>query len=121
MTTVKVLHAGGIGDYKQGDVVKDAPAGLVHIATKEVRNAADGELLAEIVEVTNDDDVIALRARAKELGIKGHHNMKSENLVAAVEEAERVAEEEAAKKAADEEAVRLAEEEAKKAASTGGN
>lgn len=97
MTTVKVLHAGGIGEYKQGDVVKDAPAGLVHIATNEVRNAADGELLAEFVEATNDDEVTVLRARAKELGIKGYHNMKPENLAAAVEEAERIAEEEAKK------------------------
>lgn len=50
MTTVKIL-VDAVGEYNAGDIVKDAPDGLVEIAKKQVRNAATGELLAEIVEV----------------------------------------------------------------------
>ncbi|WP_339234619.1 hypothetical protein MKX40_17915 [Paenibacillus sp. FSL R5-0517] len=50
MTTVKIL-VDAVGEYNAGDFVKDAPDGLVEIAKKQVRNAATGELLAEIVEV----------------------------------------------------------------------
>lgn len=50
MTTVRILHAGGVGAYSQNEVVKDAPDGLVEIAKSETRNSADGELLAEIVD-----------------------------------------------------------------------
>jgi hypothetical protein len=49
MADVKILHAGGVGGYAQGEVVKDAHAGLVEIATKGVVNAADGQPLAELV------------------------------------------------------------------------
>lgn len=56
MTTVRILHAGGVGEYKQGDVVKDAPEGLVEIATKGVVNAADGEPLAEVVKGKKEKD-----------------------------------------------------------------
>lgn len=50
MTTVKIL-VDAVGEFNAGDIVKDAPDGLVEIAKKQVRNAATGELLAEIVEV----------------------------------------------------------------------
>nr|WP_154957438.1 hypothetical protein [Paenibacillus xylanexedens] len=50
MTTVKIL-VDAVGEYNAGDIVKDAPDGLVEIAKKQVRNAATGELLAEMVEV----------------------------------------------------------------------
>jgi hypothetical protein len=119
MTKVRILHAGGIGGHKQGDVVEDAHVGLVEIATRGIRNVADGELVAELVDAP-DDELVALREKAKELGIKGNvGGMKRETLEAKIAEAEaeaiRLAEEEAAKKAAEEEAARIAaEEEAKK-------
>src|SRR4051812_33021801 len=50
MTIVKVL-VDAVGEHSAGDIVHDAPDGLVEIAKKQVRNAATGELLAEIVEV----------------------------------------------------------------------
>lgn len=49
MTTVKVL-VDAVGEYNAGDIVTDAPHGLVEIATKQVCNAATGELLAVIIE-----------------------------------------------------------------------
>ncbi|MHA7963531.1 hypothetical protein ACX93W_05240 [Paenibacillus sp. CAU 1782] len=48
MTIVKVL-VDAVGEYDAGDIVTDAPQGLIDIALKEVRNAATGQLLAEIV------------------------------------------------------------------------
>jgi len=49
MTIVKVL-VDAVGEYNAGDIVTDAPEGLVNIAIKQTRNAATGELLAVIVE-----------------------------------------------------------------------
>ncbi|MDH2330479.1 hypothetical protein [Paenibacillus polymyxa] len=49
MTTVRVL-VDAVGQYNSGDIVTDAPDGLVDIAKKEIRNAANGQLLAEIVD-----------------------------------------------------------------------
>ncbi|MEK5142580.1 MULTISPECIES: hypothetical protein [unclassified Paenibacillus] len=49
MTTVRVL-VDAVGQYNSGDIVTDAPDGLVDIAKKEIRNAATGQLLAEIVD-----------------------------------------------------------------------
>lgn len=49
MTTVKVL-VDAVGQYNAGDIVTDAPDGLVYIAKNGVRNAATGQLLAEIVD-----------------------------------------------------------------------
>lgn len=49
MTTVKIL-VDAVGEYNAGDIVHDAPDGLVEIAIKKVRNAATGELLAEIID-----------------------------------------------------------------------
>ncbi|MET3828637.1 hypothetical protein ABIC86_000097 [Paenibacillus sp. DS2363] len=49
MTIVKVL-VDAVGDYNAGDIVEDAPAGLIEIAKRQVRNAATGKLLAEIIE-----------------------------------------------------------------------
>ena len=57
MYIVKVL-VDAVGEYNAGDIVTDAPAGLVDIARKQTRNAATGELLAMIVEsseVINND------------------------------------------------------------------
>ncbi|WP_127549687.1 hypothetical protein [Paenibacillus amylolyticus] len=53
MTSVKIL-ADAVGGYNAGDIVTDAPAGLVDIALKETRNAATGQLLAEIVDTSNE-------------------------------------------------------------------
>ncbi|WP_246862844.1 hypothetical protein [Paenibacillus cellulosilyticus] len=55
MVIVKVL-VDAVGTYNAGDIVTDAPAGLVEIAQKETRNAATGELLAVIVEDDNQTD-----------------------------------------------------------------
>ncbi|WP_339307678.1 hypothetical protein [Paenibacillus sp. FSL R5-0519] len=49
MTIVKIL-VDAVGEYNAGNIVHDAPDGLIEIAKKEVRNAATGEVLAEIVE-----------------------------------------------------------------------
>lgn len=49
MVIVKVL-VDAVGEYNAGDIVTDAPGGLIDIAKKQTRNAATGELLAVIVE-----------------------------------------------------------------------
>ncbi|ODA09238.1 hypothetical protein [Paenibacillus polymyxa] len=49
MTIVRVL-VDAVGQYNSGNIVTDAPDGLVDIAKKEIRNAATGQLLAEIVD-----------------------------------------------------------------------
>lgn len=48
MTTIRVL-VDSVGEYNAGDIVKDAPEGLVEIARKGIRNAASGQLLAELI------------------------------------------------------------------------
>jgi hypothetical protein len=48
MTTVRVL-VDHVGEYMAGDIVTDAPEGLIHMATVGSRNAATGELIAEFV------------------------------------------------------------------------
>lgn len=53
MSTVKVL-VDAVGEYNAGDIVKDAPEGLVEIARKGIRNAASGQLLAEVVGEDED-------------------------------------------------------------------
>lgn len=90
MTKVRILHAGGIGEHKQGDVVEDAHDGLVEIATRGIRNVADGELVAELVDaVVADEELDALRQRASELGVKGNIGaMKKATLETKVAEAE---------------------------------
>lgn len=49
MPKVKVL-VDAVGEWNAGDIVIDAPPGLLHIALNCVRNAATGELLAEVIE-----------------------------------------------------------------------
>lgn len=49
MTTVKILN-GYVGGWAPGDIVKDAPEGLIEIARDKVMNLATGELIAEIIE-----------------------------------------------------------------------
>lgn len=49
MPIVKVL-ADAVGEWNAGDIVVDAPPGLLHIAVNCVRNAATGDLLAEVIE-----------------------------------------------------------------------
>ncbi len=108
MTTVRILHAGGVGVHKQGDEVKNASVGLVDIAEKGIRNAADGELIAEIVDGSDNakDELKVLKAQAKELKIEGYGKMDAEQLKTSIAEAEaeaaRLAEEEAARIAAEE-------------------
>lgn len=49
MAIVKVL-VDAVGGYNAGDIVKDAPEGLVDIARRKVCNAATGQRLAELIE-----------------------------------------------------------------------
>jgi hypothetical protein len=49
MTIVKIL-VDAVGEHNAGDIIHDAPDGLIEIAKRKVRNAATGELLAEIME-----------------------------------------------------------------------
>lgn len=48
MATVKILH-GHVGMWKEGDIVIDAPPGLVNMALQETKNAATGQLVAELL------------------------------------------------------------------------
>jgi hypothetical protein len=57
MTTVKIL-SGYVGEWGPGDIVKDAPDGLVQIAKHKIKNAATGEMVAEIVEGEEDRESI---------------------------------------------------------------
>ncbi|QDH23459.1 hypothetical protein [Saccharibacillus brassicae] len=131
MKTVKVL-VDGVGDYNAGDVVRNAPDGLVEIAISKTRNAASGQLLAEMVGGGSEDvadterlqfeldktrkalaesqqreealraqvdelskppagqtgeDLDVLKAKAKELKIKGYVAMSADELHAAIEAA----------------------------------
>jgi hypothetical protein len=88
MTTVKVL-IDAVGEYNAGDIVKDAPVGLVHMAEVGTVNAATGERIAEIVESKGNPDVDeALLARAKELKVPKADKMDNNQLTAAIETAE---------------------------------
>lgn len=55
MATVKVL-VDAVGAYNAGDIVPDAPEGLIDIARRGVVNAATGQRLAEIVEEQAGND-----------------------------------------------------------------
>ncbi|MDF2651337.1 MAG: hypothetical protein K0Q73_7142, partial [Paenibacillus sp.] len=69
MTTVKVL-LDAVGEYNSGDIVKDAPPGLVHIARVGTVNAATGHRIAELVDEDDDkEELKQLKARAKELKV----------------------------------------------------
>jgi hypothetical protein len=48
MTTVRVL-VDHVGEYMAGDIITDAPAGLVHMAQVGTVNAGTGQRIAEIV------------------------------------------------------------------------
>ena len=85
MTTVKVLFD-GVGEFKAGDIVPNAPVGLVEIAEKGITNAATGALLAEIVDDV-EDEFTTLKAKAKELKIVGYATMKFQTLKTKVESA----------------------------------
>jgi hypothetical protein len=65
MTIVKVL-VDAVGEYNAGDIVTDAPQGLIDIAIKGTRNAATGQLLAEIV----NQDVLSPEPTERELELQ---------------------------------------------------
>jgi undecaprenyl pyrophosphate synthase len=95
MTTVRVL-IDAVGEYNAGDIVKDAPVGLVHMATVGTRNAATGELIAELIDgaadaksETGTDGLKELKAKAKELKIDGYGKMTVDELKVAIETAEK--------------------------------
>ena len=66
MTIVKVL-VDAVGEYKAGDIVTDAPEGLVDIAKRQVRNAATGELLAIFL---NSNDIVNDNPSERELELQ---------------------------------------------------
>ncbi|MEK4474345.1 hypothetical protein NSQ91_14105 [Paenibacillus sp. FSL R7-0048] len=66
MTIVKVL-VDAVGEYNAGDIVTDAPEGLVEIAKNKVRNAATGELLAELVD---SNDIVSDNPSDRELELQ---------------------------------------------------
>lgn len=66
MTIVKVL-VDAVGEYNAGDIVTDAPEGLVEIAKNKVRNAATGELLVELVD---SNDVVSDNPSERELELQ---------------------------------------------------
>ncbi len=91
MTTVKVL-VDAVGDYNAGDIVKDAPPGLVHMARVGTKNAATGQRIAELVDDDAGDDkeeLKQLKARAKELKIDGYGKMTADELKVAIGTAEK--------------------------------
>jgi len=90
MTTVKIL-IDGVGDYNKGDIVKDAPPGLVHIAEAGTLNAATGEWIAVIVDDDTTgagDELKALKAKAKELKVHNYGKMTIDELKEAIAAAE---------------------------------
>ncbi|WP_339248222.1 hypothetical protein NST58_13060 [Paenibacillus sp. FSL R10-2796] len=66
MTIVKVL-VDAVGEYNAGDIVTDAPEGLVDIAKRQVRNAATGELLVMFV---NSNDIVSDNPSERELELQ---------------------------------------------------
>lgn len=71
MTKVKVL-VDAVGEWNAGDIVEDAPAGLIAIAERGTVNAATGQLLAEILDEVKEDDgseliIIELQSKNSEL------------------------------------------------------
>jgi hypothetical protein len=55
MTTVKIL-VDAVGEYNEGDIVKDAPPSLVHMAQTGTRNVATNELVAIILDDPAESD-----------------------------------------------------------------
>jgi len=86
MNTVKIL-SGSYGEFNEGDIVNDAPPSLVRIAKDEVRNAATGQIVAELINSKPDVDETLL-ARAKELKVPKADKMDNEQLTAAIQEVE---------------------------------
>ncbi|MGG1637219.1 Rho termination factor N-terminal domain-containing protein [Paenibacillus sp. NRS-1760] len=74
MTIVKVL-VDAVGEYNAGDIVTDAPDGLVEIAKKKICNAASGELLAVIIE---SDEVISENPSNRELELQSELQQSKE-------------------------------------------
>ncbi|MEK4879485.1 MULTISPECIES: hypothetical protein [Paenibacillus] len=66
MTIVKVL-VDAVGEYNAGDIVTDAPEGLVDIVKRQVRNAATGELLAIFV---NSNEIVSDNPSKRELELQ---------------------------------------------------
>lgn len=76
MSDVKIL-VDSVGEWNAGDVVIDAPAGLLEIARNQVRNAATGELLAEIIE--DDSKSLDYSEREQKLQSDLDESKKREN------------------------------------------
>lgn len=87
MATVKILHD-GVGNYNAGDIVPNAPEGLIEMAEQGTINAATGLALVEFLDEDLGDEFERLKARAKELKIKGFGSMKFETLKETVAAAE---------------------------------
>lgn len=94
MITVKIL-IDHVGEYMAGDIITDAPAGLVHMATVGTRNAATGQLVAEIVsgsESSNVSEEIAILSeltdKAISLGISDAASLSMTGLISAITKVE---------------------------------
>ena len=89
MSTVKILH-GEVGEWQEGDIVKDAPPGLVHMAREGTVNLATGQRIAELLEDDSDDkeELKQLKGRAKELKVDGYGKMNADSLKDAIAAAE---------------------------------
>lgn len=96
MTAVRVL-VDYVGQWMAGDIVTDAPEGLIHMATVGTRNAATGELIAVIIEdsslpkVPKGEEIAILNElteRAIALEISDAETLSITGLISAITNAE---------------------------------
>jgi hypothetical protein len=94
MTIVRVL-VDHVGNWMAGDIVEDAPAGLVNMAAQAAKHAVTGELLAEIVSGSADTKVSEEIAILNELtekailyGVPDAETLSITQLISAIVQAE---------------------------------
>jgi hypothetical protein len=97
MTTVRVL-VDHVGEYMAGDIVTDAPDGLVHMAMVGTVNAGTGKRIAEIVsdreksEVADTPEAVAilneLTEKAISYGVPEAETLSITELISAIVQAE---------------------------------
>jgi hypothetical protein len=90
MTIVKVL-VDHVDNWMAGDIVEDAPAGIVNMAAQKAKHAVTGELLAEIItDVTEPivQEAVAILAeltgKAIEYGIPDAETLSITELISAI-------------------------------------
>jgi hypothetical protein len=94
MTTVRVL-VDHTGEWMAGDIVNDAPIGLVHMAEWGTKHAATGKLLAEIVSdpefaiISKEVAILnELTDKANSLGIENAESLSITELISTISKAE---------------------------------